>query len=303
MCPRAGDSNPIGILTSSPESARQTLSTAPQVVSAITAIQRLRSIRFIPAGAAVEQLAVWRESSRILLLYQEYFPCEFARSTASTSIPIHHNERGYSDREIEFFRHVDQHLFPLPDFMFDVDRLPSIPIYPQGLDWEDDRENLRLSLRAAMALLADDDPMIWEQWLPPGLRRVRRARLETIPRAMSQRERTSGSLSTSVGARCAGYGEYVARHELARILGRFRLGENGDGVSEKGMAQGEALLCAARSSARTDGQAPALLAQATREVVEQRAQVQRLVDRNVCERGEVTHGRNEFGASVVNQRR
>ncbi|MBI3913762.1 MAG: hypothetical protein HY327_06200 [Chloroflexi bacterium] len=145
-------------------------SVPPQLVSAAAAIQRLRSIKFIPAREVVEQLGVWQESSHILFLYRRYFPQQFTRSTASTVIPIHHAERGYSERELEFFKLVDQHLFPLPEMMFDMERLPSIPIHPQGVDWEDEPENLRLSLRAAMALVSDDDAMLWEAWLPPLLR-------------------------------------------------------------------------------------------------------------------------------------
>ena len=35
-----------------------------------------------------------------------------------------------SERELECFNLVDQHLFPLPEMMFDMERLPSIPVYP-----------------------------------------------------------------------------------------------------------------------------------------------------------------------------
>ena len=172
MYTRLGSSNPAGILSCLLESQRQTLPSPPQVVSAATAIQRLRTIRFIPAGEAVAQLAVWQESSRILQLYRRYFPQEFAHSTTSTVVPIHHSEPGYSERELEFFRLVDQRLFALPEMMFDMERLPSIPIYPIGIDWEDERENFRLPLRAAMALVADDaaQSVLWEAWLPPHLR-------------------------------------------------------------------------------------------------------------------------------------
>jgi hypothetical protein len=38
------------------------------------------------------------------------------------------------------------------------------------VDWEDERENMRLSVRAAMALVSDDDALIWEAWLPQELR-------------------------------------------------------------------------------------------------------------------------------------
>ena len=170
MCASVTHANPTGILNPIIEPVASTLPTPPQVVSAATAIQRLRSFRIIPAREAVEQLTVWQETSRILLLYRRYFPQQFARSTASTLIPIHHNERGYSERELEFFNLIDRHLFPLPEMMFDMERLSSIPIYPQGVDWEDERDNMRLSLRVAMALVSDDDGMLWEAWLPPHLR-------------------------------------------------------------------------------------------------------------------------------------
>lgn len=169
MCASACLANTSGVLTHPFESVTSTSSAFP-VVSATVTIQRLRAFRIHSAREAVSQLAVWQESSRILLLYRRYFPQQFARSTASTLIPIHHNEPGYSARELEFFTQVDRHLFPLPEMMFDMERLPSIPIYPQGIDWEDERENMRLSLRAAMALVSDDDTMLWEAWLPPHLR-------------------------------------------------------------------------------------------------------------------------------------
>ncbi|MBI5031616.1 MAG: hypothetical protein HZB51_13895 [Chloroflexi bacterium] len=170
MCASASPSNPAGILTPSREVHSPIFSGVPLIVSATTAIQRLRTVRFIPARQAIAQLAVWQESSHILQLYRRYFPQEFARSTTSTVVPIHQGEPCYSERELEFFRLIDQRLFPLPEVMYDMERLPSIPLYPQGIDWEDERENLRLSLRAAMALVSDDDSMLWEAWLPVNLR-------------------------------------------------------------------------------------------------------------------------------------
>jgi len=170
MCASPSHANPTGILNQSLESVAPIFLTLPASVSAITAIQRLRTIRLTPAREAVGALSVWQESSRILLLYRRYFPQQFARSIANTHIPIRQNEPGYSDRELEFFTLIDQHLFPLPEMMFDMDRLPSIPLYPQGIDWEDERDNMRLSLRAAMALVSDEESMLWEAWLPKHLR-------------------------------------------------------------------------------------------------------------------------------------
>lgn len=162
--------NPVGVLTLPRQPPIQTPSAFPQVVSAATAVRRLRSIQFIPAREAVAQLGVWQESSHILHLYQKYFPRQFACSTASDAIPVHYGEAGYSMLELEFFKLVDRSLFPLPDHFFDMERHSCIPIYPQGIDWEDEREPLRISVRAAMALVSDDDGMLWEAWLPALLR-------------------------------------------------------------------------------------------------------------------------------------
>jgi hypothetical protein len=164
--------NPAGILTLAPQPPTHPPGVFPQVVSAATAVQRLRSIQFIPARDAVAQLGVWLESSRILHLYQKYFPRQFACSTASDAIPIQPGDAGYSMLELEFFHQVDQHLFPLPELFFDMERHGCIPLYPQGIDWEDQRDDRRLSLRAAMALVSDDDAMLWEAWLPPHLRPI-----------------------------------------------------------------------------------------------------------------------------------
>jgi len=170
MYASTSQSNPGWILTPYSAVPSRSLASFPRIVSAVAAIQRLRAIRFIPAREAVAQLAVWQESSRILQLYRRYFPQEFTHSTAGTQVPIQHHEPGYSERELEFLNLVDQRLFPLPEMMFDNERLPSIPIYPQGVDWEDEPENIRLSLRAAMALVSGDDWIQWETWLSPHLR-------------------------------------------------------------------------------------------------------------------------------------
>lgn len=167
MCARASQSNHPGLLTSSREVASQTFSDLPPIVSAATAIQRLRTVRFTPARQAVAQLAVWQESSRILQLYRRYFPQEFARSSASTVVPIHHGEPGYSEREREFFRLVDAHLFPLCDL--DGERLSSIPICPMGIDWGDPPEEYCLAIGAVMGLLTDGENFP-SGWVPSNLR-------------------------------------------------------------------------------------------------------------------------------------
>ncbi len=64
---------------------------------------------------------------------------------------------------------VDRHLFPLPDFFFEDARFSVIPIYPQGVDYEEDPEFIELPIRAAMTLFRDEPSPDWEEWLPPRL--------------------------------------------------------------------------------------------------------------------------------------
>ncbi len=138
-------------------------------VSAERAMRKLKSLRLTPVGRSLDRLDGLRESSRILSLYRMHFPQRFASSTASTSVPPRADECGYSERETEFFTLVDRELFPLPEFLLESERLPSIPVYPQGVDWEDDRENFRLSLRVTMAMVSGEDEEDWSRWVPRDL--------------------------------------------------------------------------------------------------------------------------------------
>ena len=85
------------------------------------------------ARQRLERLATLAETAQLLFLflYRKYFPREYAASTASVKIPIGRDgEVGYSEREQEFLRLVDQRLFPLADFFFDDGRFPNVPLNP-----------------------------------------------------------------------------------------------------------------------------------------------------------------------------
>jgi hypothetical protein len=139
-------------------------------VSATTAIAHLKRVRFLSAQEAIQRLATLADTGRILWLYRKYFPREYECSTASSQIPVSlDGECGYSEREGEFLRLVDQHLFPLPDLFFDESRFDMIPLYPQGVEWDDDPEYLRVSLRAGLELVEGEFSSLWEQWLPQSL--------------------------------------------------------------------------------------------------------------------------------------
>ncbi len=140
-------------------------------LSATNVVSQLKRIRFLSAGEALLRLNTLSETSRILWLYRKYFPREYARSTASALVPVTPDgDCGYSEREKEFLELVDKRLFPMPDLFFDETRFDMIPIYPQGVDWDEELEYLRLSLRAGMELLQEEESPFWEQWLPANLR-------------------------------------------------------------------------------------------------------------------------------------
>ena len=141
-----------------------------QPASATTALAQLKGIRFLSAQDAIEQLANLANTGQILWLYRKHFPRDYSRSTASAEIPLSRDgETGYSAKEQEFMTLVDRHLFPLPDFFFDDARFNVIPIYPQGVDYEEDPEYLKLAIRAAMTLFLDEPSPDWQEWLPPEL--------------------------------------------------------------------------------------------------------------------------------------
>jgi len=150
MCACTSDSNPARVLTQAAESPTS-LAVSPPILSAVTAIQRLRGLGFTSAQDAVTQLGVWADATHLLQLYHRFFPDEFARSTASVAIPYEGGEPLYSEREIEFFRLVDTRLFPLAE-LFDDTRLPFIPICPLGVDWDSPHKE-HLAIEAALGLL------------------------------------------------------------------------------------------------------------------------------------------------------
>ncbi len=140
-------------------------------LSAADVLEHLKCIRFLSSEEAIRRLATMAVTGRILWLYRKCFPREYSRSTASTAIPVSRDgESGYSAKEQEFMQLVDRHLFPLPDFFFEDARFDGVPIYPQGADWEEESENIRLPIRAAMMLFMEDSSPDWQEWLPPGLR-------------------------------------------------------------------------------------------------------------------------------------
>jgi hypothetical protein len=95
----------------------------------------------ISPGQALVYLRQLKESATLLLLYRYFFPAEFGSSQASTTPPP---GQLYSPKELEFFKLVDQKLFPLPlDYYTEAEasagdeRSLQLDVMCLGLDWWD----------------------------------------------------------------------------------------------------------------------------------------------------------------------
>lgn len=108
------------------------------IISVPQALSCLRQHTFtISPKQAVEYLEIQLNSSRIISLYQHFFPAQHASSTAS----LYSNEPSiHSPLELEFLEHLSN-LIPLADFGLDAaqeERLYSLPITPMGIQWMED---------------------------------------------------------------------------------------------------------------------------------------------------------------------
>lgn len=95
---------------------------------------------------------------RLLALYQQFFPNEFASSRASL-YPNPQTE-GHSDREIEFLERVNQHLFPIHEWVLETayeERISTIPVIGVGVDLNDEEglEYLRPGWQILLPMSAD----------------------------------------------------------------------------------------------------------------------------------------------------
>jgi hypothetical protein len=127
-------------------------------ISVDEALDGLSRRRMVSVGQACRRLSDALDSVRILSLYKQCFPRQYARS--SSPMLIVGDER-YTEREFEFFRLVNQHLFPLPDDVMDDwpdnQRDEYIPLTPMGIDWTEnlDEWSLPVQVLATLAMGAD----------------------------------------------------------------------------------------------------------------------------------------------------
>lgn len=134
--------------------------------SRLTVRQSLEWLRcYSSAGLArsLEFLRFASESTRMLTLYEEMFPHEWAASTKGLFTPAKESSL-YTEREAEFFTLVDRRLVPLnTDWIYenDEERMPWVPIYPlQEYDWYYDEgpfEELPCAYQLALALSRTDN--------------------------------------------------------------------------------------------------------------------------------------------------
>ncbi len=133
------------------------MSTLP-AISVDEALAGLSRRRMVSVGQACRFLSDALDSVRILSLYKHCFPRQYARS--SSLLLIAGDER-YTEREFEFFRLVNQHLFPLPDDVMDDwpdnERSEFIPLVPMGIDWIENLDEWSLPVQVFAALVMGAD--------------------------------------------------------------------------------------------------------------------------------------------------
>src|ERR1051325_9360865 len=110
------------------------------------ALDRLQAFYPFSVQRALDYLTEQLACFRALMLYQHYFPQDYANSQAEMG------KLGYCSREAEFFRLVNEQFFPvnlwvLEDyFLQEGERYPYIPIEPLGFSLEEDEEIGELKL-------------------------------------------------------------------------------------------------------------------------------------------------------------
>jgi len=88
---------------------------------------------------AVNYLSCLRRSKQLLCVYLHFFPEEYAKSIATTTIEL---GKSYSDRELEFVQLVNSRLFPIFEQSWYEEEAEDengffdyIPIQLDGSDW------------------------------------------------------------------------------------------------------------------------------------------------------------------------
>ena len=129
------------------------------ILSPPAAIHKLRQYKKI--GSPREAIAYLEEQQltyRLLLIYQHFFPNQFARSTAPNYPQNLKEPEPHSPKEIELFHLIDENLFPINVWYHtsvQKVRMYGIPLMTNGIDWqaEDfDITTLKLGWQALIAL-------------------------------------------------------------------------------------------------------------------------------------------------------
>jgi hypothetical protein len=131
----------------------------------------------VKVSEAIAYLESILDPVRILALFQHYFPVAFKNTQAKM---VASSSNTYSDAEIEFFRLVDTHLFPLWDYILEWQleeeiREMAIPVAPQAMEvWDRDMDDFRHGWHVLFILegvkavgdLPEDSPyLIWREEL------------------------------------------------------------------------------------------------------------------------------------------
>jgi hypothetical protein len=115
----------------------------PAILEPIAAIHKLKQYRkILSLDDAIAYLEEQQISYSLELIYQHFFPTEFANSTAPSYLPYPNKpnkENDYTPKEIELFHLINDNLFPMDNWLCTNlvgQKMYTIPIVSTGINWE-----------------------------------------------------------------------------------------------------------------------------------------------------------------------
>ena len=109
------------------------------IIDPITAIYKLRQYK--PITSPIQAISYLEErllTYQLDIIYQHFFPAEFAQSTASEYPDDLKDPKAYSPKEMELLDLINENLFPINTWYHNQSnqRLYAIPLIAEGIDWE-----------------------------------------------------------------------------------------------------------------------------------------------------------------------
>jgi len=116
-----------------------------QIIEPVTAVQKLRQYKsIISPEQAISYLESQLLAYQLKIIYQHFFPDEFAQSTASEYPNNLKDPNSHSPKEMELLELINENLFPINTWYhtYPNQRLYTIPLTIEGIDWETEEFDL-----------------------------------------------------------------------------------------------------------------------------------------------------------------